>query len=717
MNVHIAEWGSGVSSTYTDANTGDPGLFKYLASQSGTTTDIGGVLAQYMDNTDVNSQNRFAYGGMVQLTPPTSGSANGCALPSCVDDSFIQSALQNAISAKTLPAPTSNGLQTMYVVLFPPNVNVCQGGVCAYASNGFCAYHGSFQLASSGPQVLYAAMVDNAGYSGCGSSSSDLANQTDVLSHEVAETINDPLVAEATTNGPPLGWYDTNQHDPNGGGEIGDICVGTTEQALNGTWTVQKLWSNLDSNCVAGESAYSAPSAAFLVNSAGTTGQAVSFDASGSSDPSADHTAISGTSYSISSGISNYAWDWGDGTTSAPSSTPSASHTYANAGNYQVSLTVTDHLGFTSTVTHQVSITAPPPPPNPPVVTTGAASGVDYQSATLNGTINPENQSVQCKFVYGTSSTNLNQSTPCTSTPTGQTTSPVTATLSGLSASTTYYYELEAVSGGQTYTDNPPAAQHFTTSAAPQPSPNPAPGVTPSPQTPPSPAPANPAPLPPPPPGVTTGSASHVSSSAATVSGSVNPNGSATTYQVQFGPSTAYGYSSAPVSAGSGNANLPVSVTLGGLKPRTTYHYRLVASTAHTTVVGGDQTFTTARALARAPRFSFRILGMPSLPGALRGGINVRFSCSQACVAHFSVLEVPRTGVLRAVGTPLTVASGSGRRRSKGSATARARFSRAMQKRLKPANGLKLTITGLAVGHGTLPSSPAMRKLTLHRRP
>ena len=49
-----------------------------------------------------------------------------------------------------------------------------------------------------------------------------------------------------------------------------------------------------------------------------------------------------------------------------------------------------------------------------------------------------------------------------------------------------------------------------------------------------------------------TGSATSVTATGAVIAGTVNPNGSATTYQVQYGTSGAYGSATAPGSAGSG---------------------------------------------------------------------------------------------------------------------------------------------------------------------
>src|SRR4051794_31649281 len=106
---------------------------------------------------------------------------------------------------------------------------------------------------------------------------------------------------------------------------------------------------------------------------------------------------------------------------------------------------------------------------------------------------------------------------------------------------------------------------------------------------------------PPPPatvaPSVTTRAASSIGSSSATLAGSVNPNGSATTWWFQYGANTSYG-STAPstaASAGSGTSAQPASVSLTGLRRKTRYHYRLVARNPAGTSYGADRTFSTAR--------------------------------------------------------------------------------------------------------------------------
>jgi hypothetical protein len=92
-----------------------------------------------------------------------------------------------------------------------------------------------------------------------------------------------------------------------------------------------------------------------------------------------------------------------------------------------------------------------------------------------------------------------------------------------------------------------------------------------------------------------TGAATSVGRSTATVSGTVNPGGQATTWRFQYGTATSYGLlaPSSPGNAGAGTSAVSVSTTLSGLRRRTTYHYRLTATNASGTARGADATFRT----------------------------------------------------------------------------------------------------------------------------
>jgi hypothetical protein len=91
-----------------------------------------------------------------------------------------------------------------------------------------------------------------------------------------------------------------------------------------------------------------------------------------------------------------------------------------------------------------------------------------------------------------------------------------------------------------------------------------------------------------------TGAASGITPGEATVAGSIDPNGAPATYRFEYGPTTGYGMESATASTGPGLNAQPVSATLSGLAPATTYHYRLSASNPRGATSGSDGTFTTA---------------------------------------------------------------------------------------------------------------------------
>jgi hypothetical protein len=93
-----------------------------------------------------------------------------------------------------------------------------------------------------------------------------------------------------------------------------------------------------------------------------------------------------------------------------------------------------------------------------------------------------------------------------------------------------------------------------------------------------------------------TGSVTAIGATTATVNGTVNPGGIATTWYVEYGTSTTYGSKTASTGAGSGTADKAVSVSLSSLAQGTTYHYRVVATSSAGTSLGGDGIFTTLAA-------------------------------------------------------------------------------------------------------------------------
>jgi len=95
------------------------------------------------------------------------------------------------------------------------------------------------------------------------------------------------------------------------------------------------------------------------------------------------------------------------------------------------------------------------------------------------------------------------------------------------------------------------------------------------------------------PPTATTGGASGVGATSATLNGTVGPNGSSATYYFEYGRTPSYGSTTPNTGAGSGTSPLPVSASVTGLDVGAEYHFRLVASGTGGTSFGNDASFVT----------------------------------------------------------------------------------------------------------------------------
>jgi hypothetical protein len=125
----------------------------------------------------------------------------------------------------------------------------------------------------------------------------------------------------------------------------------------------------------------------------------------------------------------------------------------------------------------------------------------------------------------------------------------------------------------------------------------------------------------------TTTSASSLTDASATLNGTVNPNGNATTYHFEYGTTTAYGsVAPAPDAAvGSDGADHPLSLAIANLKPKTTYHYRIVATDAlGFTSPGADASFTTAP-------FPFKGVTIGKQAKVKKGAAWLKLSSAAAC--------------------------------------------------------------------------------------
>ncbi len=187
---------------------------------------------------------------------------------------------------------------------------------------------------------------------------------------------------------------------------------------------------------------------------------------------------------------------------------------------------------------------------------TKGATEITGTSVKLEGALKPAGAKLEYYFEY-------NQGTECTGgsvTPIANGEGMVTAGIGGLMADTPYTFCLvargagvEAVGGAKSFdtlSASPSVSEEFVTG---------------------------------------------VDASDVTLNGSIDPDGRATSYRFEYGPSEAYGASAPSLESLVGSSNIPVSVSVlvEGLSPGTTYHYRVVAHNALGDVEGADQTFST----------------------------------------------------------------------------------------------------------------------------
>jgi hypothetical protein len=99
-----------------------------------------------------------------------------------------------------------------------------------------------------------------------------------------------------------------------------------------------------------------------------------------------------------------------------------------------------------------------------------------------------------------------------------------------------------------------------------------------------------------PPPTGSTGNASAITQSTATVHGSATPAGEQTTASFQYGTTTEYGFKTAPTDLGSAPTPTAASADLTGLAAGTAYHYQEIIETPTHVLYGADEVFSTQAA-------------------------------------------------------------------------------------------------------------------------
>src|SRR6188508_1938706 len=89
------------------------------------------------------------------------------------------------------------------------------------------------------------------------------------------------------------------------------------------------------------------------------------------------------------------------------------------------------------------------------------------------------------------------------------------------------------------------------------------------------------------PPAATTGGATGVGRTAATLNGTVDPGGKVTSWHFEYGTTSAYGLQSGGGDTTAGTSLQAVSAPVSGLSAGTEYHYRLVPTNADGTATPG----------------------------------------------------------------------------------------------------------------------------------
>jgi flagellar motor protein MotB len=202
-----------------------------------------------------------------------------------------------------------------------------------------------------------------------------------------------------------------------------------------------------------------------------------------------------------------------------------------------------------------------------PVVSTGLTSSVGASTATLSGSVTPRGAATDASFCYGTAS-NLSGCTLVSVTPqigANDTATAISNAITGLTASTTYYYRAVGVNSAGTTNGT---TLSFTTSSAGAPS-------------------------------VTTDAASTISSTGVTLNATVSANGAATTssFLVCADAALTVGCTTLSVAGTTSGASDPISTALTGLAASTTYYFRVSATNGvGGTIDGSTLSFTTTAA-------------------------------------------------------------------------------------------------------------------------
>ena len=232
-------------------------FFTDIAHDSGDTTDVYSALRQYGDGRGPGQYgiNYSASADSVEDSDPYPPASQQCPSPqglaTCVTDLELQNEIDHVI--QTSDDPSARGLNNLWFVFLPPNVDTCTG-LDECGSNAYGGYHSMLNLGHG--VTIYAVIPDP-------SLEETVPPGSDPEGNPNAESAIDAMAhetMEAMTNPEGDGWMDPD------GFEIADKCeigpeIGTPlgfaadgspyNQLINGDeWLIQMMWSNAQGGCV-----------------------------------------------------------------------------------------------------------------------------------------------------------------------------------------------------------------------------------------------------------------------------------------------------------------------------------------------------------------------------------------------------------------------------------------------------------------------------------
>lgn len=401
-----------------------------------------------------------------------------------------------------------------------------------------CGFHeeegGNGSEWAHGPSI--AAIMDTEGRIGC--------NSSKTLTHEYAESVTDPGSS---------GW-NTGEI---GNGEIGDLCNGMGSGRLADGAVVALLWDDSKNACeVEDNTPGSLPIGPYAEGShrnpslEGSTNQTVESETLETSVYPCDLEA-------------HYYFEYG--TTTAYGGKTAESALPAKWGSVKVNVTVAglQHStpyhwrvvvktsnGTADGADHEFSI------PYDVEVGSEGVGEVGITEATLHGKVQPAGVEAEYYFEYGTTEA-YGSRTAETSAGSGKAFVEVSAVLTGLAPGTLYHFRLVASSSRGTTLGTD---QTFWTNGGK--------------------------------PVVETSPALFIHYTEAMLTGVVDSKRVPTTFYFEYGATASYGHQTPEQSSEEGFAE-EERVTINGLTPGTTYHFRLVASNSYGTSYGVDKEFST----------------------------------------------------------------------------------------------------------------------------